>query len=735
MTELELSNGNAAKTNPKTIADGPTSTTTIVFSLAILVLLSLAGYQHAVSGTFVFDDTVAIVKNQDVNSKPTNLTAIFLHDFWGAPLNDVDSHKSYRPLTTLMFHIEYAHLQLRSKHMKIINLLLHCINTCLLWKLFINLSNVEEMTISFSNCQVSTIAAALFAVHPVHTEAVCGIVGRTELMFCLCLLLSLLTVIRKKSTSIEVWDIVIVGLALLGLLFKESAITILPTCILFNYIRQCLYKKPLWEQLEKLITLPNILYTLVCSILLVWRLWLQNFESPKFKTMDNPIAFSTNSWTRCLSQSFLYALNCWILFCPQWLSFDWALGCIEPIQSIVDIRLLSILFFYVFLILIIWRSKENLYLLLSMVFLVIPFLPASGLIKVGFVIAERVLYVPSIGFCLLVAYSFVNLADIIKNDKLLKLHKLLLMFVFFCFLLRTRERATDWITEEKLFSSALSVCPRNAKVTFKYLLFNKIIYSYIFQVHYNIARLATDKFERQKAFQHYHKAITLYPQYESALMNLGNLYREIGDLHTAEKYLMAALDVLPEFPAAWMNLGIVQSALKKYNAALKSYQKALVYRKRYAICHYNMGNLYLDLQQYSEAMHHWQESVALNAKQPKAWANILTMLDNRGLYEDAVRLSAKALEHLPKETGIMFIRANVFGKLQHYIEAEALYKSIIMVDPLNILYHTNLGVLYHRWGKVNLAIDSYQQALKLNPKNAKTAHDNLAKLLKRRREE
>lgn len=92
--------------------------------------------------------------------------------------------------------------------------------------------------------------------------------------------------------------------------------------------------------------------------------------------------------------------------------------------------------------------------------------------------------------------------------------------------LKTRHRAREWTNEELLFSSALSVCPDNAKV------------------YYNIARLATDKNDRVKAFQYYHKAISLYPEYESAIMNLGNLYREQGDLQTAEVYLKKSVEIL-----------------------------------------------------------------------------------------------------------------------------------------------------------------------------------------------
>ncbi|XP_017472263.1 PREDICTED: transmembrane and TPR repeat-containing protein CG5038 isoform X1 [Rhagoletis zephyria] len=683
----------------------------VLFYQCILILLCLAGYYHALNGSFVFDDTVAIVKNADVSTRHTNWTALLRNDFWGTPLVSVDSHKSYRPLTTLLFHLEYGRLGLRAKHMKIINLALHCVNTMLVWWL------LREFRFEFTNhTQVATMAAALFAIHPVHTEAVCGVVGRAELLFCLLYLIALLLTLQRSDLG-SLTDVLIVILTAVGIFFKETAITIPLACFLLDYTREQIFRHPWRTQLRHVCSPRNFILAICNIALMIFRLWLQDFQSPRFKPMDNPIAFNEDPLTRILSQNYLYVINWWILLCPQWLSFDWALGCIELIENVWDLRLQAVLAMYSLIIVACINSKTNFAPVFGLALMVIPFLPASGIIQVGFVIAERVLYVPSIGFCFLVAQALSYIY--ISNSKpwFMSIFKWMVMLLYACLLLRTRERSTQWLSEDRLFTSALKVCPNNAKV------------------HYNIARLATDRFDRDKALIHYHKAIKLYPQYESALMNLGNIYREMGELTVAEKYIAAALEVLPDFAAAWMNLGIVQSARKDYNNALKSYQNALKYRKNYAICHYNLGNLYLDMKKHSEAMRHWEEAVALNPRQPKAWANILTLLDNWVLYEDAIRLSSQALNHLPNETNIMFIRANVFGKLQRYVQAEELYKRVIEAEPLNVLFHTNLGVLYHRWDKLNAAIECYQNALKLSPENAITARENLSKLLRRKRKE
>ncbi|KAL7744365.1 hypothetical protein ACLKA6_001754 [Drosophila palustris] len=679
-------------------------------SILVLMCLICYGYGGLSGAKFVFDDTVAIVKNRNVYALPTNWTAIFSHDFWGAPLLSVDSHKSFRPLTTLMFHYEYALLGLNAAHMKFLNLLLHCVNTLLMWRLVRSLY-VEEIDIE----RWATISAALFAAHPVHTEAVSGVVGRAELMFglihLLCLMLTVASVDKPGCKSV----ILILLLTAIGMLFKESAVTIPLSCATLDYFQNGTYMLP--RKLQQRVITTRLRYG--CYIfgsvfLVVARLWWQNFEAPEFKTVDNPIAHNEHLLTRGLSQQYLLVMNFWLMLCPQWLCFDWALGCVNLVTSIWDMRLQAVIAFYSFILVALMNFRRLAGLILGLALMVIPFLPASGIIRVGFVIAERTLYVPSIGFCLLSVYGFLYCYNY-NADKAYWRNMLqtLIMLLFAVMMIRTRQRAAEWLNEETLFSSALQVCPNNAKV------------------HYNIARLATDTGNSTRAFQHYHKAIELYPEYESALMNLGNLYREHGQLLTAEKYIRAALIAYPAFPVAWMNLGIVQSAQKKFDEALHSYKEALKYRADYAVCYYNMGNLYLEQQRYAEALHHWQHAVTVNPRQPKAWANILTMLDNRGMYEDALRLSEQGLIQLPHEPSIMFIRANVLGKLKHYVEAESLYKQVIEMDPHNMLYHTNLGVLYHRWDKVQEAINSYRTAISLHASRATTARDNLGKLLKR----
>lgn len=164
---------------------------TLKTNLAILVLCALC-FGDSLHGSYVFDDTVAIVKNIDITHN-TPLKDIFSHDFWGFNLTSPQSHKSYRPLTSLMFRFEYQNLNFRSRGMKYMNLLLHFMNSSLIFQL------IKRLT---GNVRIASSASILFTIHPIHTEAVCGIVGRADLMFCLCFLIVLLSR-RLKGSKVK----------------------------------------------------------------------------------------------------------------------------------------------------------------------------------------------------------------------------------------------------------------------------------------------------------------------------------------------------------------------------------------------------------------------------------------------------------------------------------------------------------------------------------------------------
>ncbi|KAL7631046.1 UNVERIFIED_CONTAM: hypothetical protein RMT77_018666 [Armadillidium vulgare] len=226
-------------------------------------------------------------------------------------------------------------------------------------------------------------------------------------------------------------------------------------------------------------------------------------SAPTFSRQDNPVSFRNRFQTRLLSFSFLPAFNMWLLLCPWKLSHDWQMNSISLVEEVSDLRnVASISLFLSILCLFIkalkQKRKENDALIWSLAVMVCSFLPASNVFfRVGFVVAERILYIPSIGFCTLFGVGFLKTFRILQKrleNKRLKAAVLqvcqISVFLLFALLsMRTLRRNADWLSRERLLTSGLRALPQNAKM------------------HYNYANLCRDEGRSEDAIRFYLEAL------------------------------------------------------------------------------------------------------------------------------------------------------------------------------------------------------------------------------------
>ncbi|KAG1660756.1 Transmembrane and TPR repeat-containing protein 4 [Nymphon striatum] len=673
----------------------------VTFTIAILC------FANSYNANFVFDDSEAIVNNNDIQLG-TPLSKLFLNDFWGTTIFSNSSHKSFRPLTILSFRLNHwLHGSLEPHVFHLANIILHALVCVLVIPLFATVLSTSCKSRNFSfidayRCspRASLLCAILFATHPIHTESVAGVVGRAELLCALCFVFSFLLYVKSCASSgvVAVLTFIFsIMFSLMSLLCKEQGITVL----------------------ERFCSMIVRLFFLIIStiFMLLGRWYVMGGIAPSFQRVDNPASFMNSLLLRVINYNYIYSINIWLLIHPLWLCFDWSMGCVPLITSLLDPRFSIVLMFWGTVIymtystLFLVTDRHRKILIMSAALMIVPFLPASNVFfRVGFVIAERVLYIPSLGYCLLVILGF---------------HQICQQFTKI-------QRCSEWNNESLLFHSGLKVCPLNAKV------------------HYNIAKTAADSGDRNTAVLEYSEAIKLNPDYDQALNNLANILKDNGQLIEAEKLLLNAIYIRPDFAAAWMNLGIVQASLRKHNDAEKSYLIALSHRKRYPDCLYNLGNLYLEMQRYDDAYRVWKNATILKPTQTAAWNNMVIMLDSIDFFPNgsvlyrsvankrrkrrcnlkkAVEVAEEALYILPSEASLHFNFANTLGKLSQYEESELHFIQAIKLKSDNPTYYTNLGVLYHRWKKYDKAEKAYQMALKIN-QNAKSAQENLELLRK-----
>jgi len=99
---------------------------------SLLALLALYAFHNSMAGDFTFDDRYAILENQDM--KPTaNWSGILQHDFWGQSLASNSSHKSFRPLTTATFKLNYHLYERTTWSYHAVNVSLHAMATVLVY--------------------------------------------------------------------------------------------------------------------------------------------------------------------------------------------------------------------------------------------------------------------------------------------------------------------------------------------------------------------------------------------------------------------------------------------------------------------------------------------------------------------------------------------------------------------------------------------------------------------------
>ncbi|XP_026727390.1 transmembrane and TPR repeat-containing protein 4-like [Trichoplusia ni] len=723
----------------------------MAYKLLCIISLSSLPYLFTLTGDFVFDDSEAVVKNKDVITD--SWTEPFFNDFWGANIKSNLSHKSYRPLTILSFRINYwlNNKTLSAFQFKATNLICHVICCILVWKVYQSilyknnganitygdktkqklLNNIDENKRKWWMDQ-AYLSSLLFAVHPVHVEAVSGVVGRADLLAAITFFLAFL--FYKKSMTSHTYKYIYLFFTVLlsgiSMLCKENGITVLGFCLAYEVI----FKFRIWKRDPKVtktflniklhLSMDSVIRISIITVAIIGLLygrWLvMAGTKPEFKPIDNPAAFADSLFTKVATYNYVYFLNLLLFIWPKWLCYDWSMGCIQLVQNLTDSRiiLIAVMYLYGFLLLKSVISRKNMTshsrtTILAVSLIVIPFLPASNIFyPVGFVIAERILYIPSAGYCLLIVIGFRKL---LTGRKLLvcKSGVLIFLLLLLVYSARSWQRSMEWQNEYALFVSGLKVCPLNAKV------------------HYNVAKAADANHQVTWALAEYKEAIRLYPEYYQAMNNLANILKNQKQFGEAEFFFRSAVKLKRDFPAAWMNLGILLANTNRFEESEQAYKTAISYRRKYPDCFYNLGNLYLEMNKTEEAIDSWFQAINENPKHILAWTNVMALMDNTGQIDRALKVIPKVLTELPEAPSINFAIANMYGKINRYEEAERHFiKAIKLFDTqVQALHYANLGVLYHRWKKNDLAEEMYKKALKIDPK-FKTARKNLESLFR-----
>ncbi|XP_056366586.1 protein O-mannosyl-transferase TMTC1 isoform X2 [Oenanthe melanoleuca] len=743
---------------------------------AVLAGLCALCYGNSLRGEFVHDDVWAIVNNPDVRAVAP-VSAAFANDFWGKRMAENTSHKSYRPLCVLTFKLNILLAGMNPFYFHAVNVILHCLVTLVL------MYTCDKAV--FKDCRLAFVTALFFAVHPIHTEAVTGIVGRADVLACLLFLLAFLSYNRSVDhlyvgehfppTASPFFLLLSLFLGTCAMLVKETGVTVFGVCLVYDFFslsynglklngaipqrparlpvpspcgspqvppsgrengKQRCAPRGAWsswhpaaprEQRSGTLAVPsravwavrsyltannnqNFLYTarpflkraaLVISyviLVLYFRLWIMGGSMPMFSEQDNPASFSPYLLTRFLTYSYLLAFNAWLLLAPITLCYDWQVGSIPLVESIWDVRNLATVFLVLVMALLslhciaAFKKLEHKEVLVGLLFLVFPFIPASNLFfRVGFVVAERVLYMPSMGYCILFVHGLKKLSTWLNKWRITVPALFALLLLLFSW--KTVKQNEIWLSRESLFSSGVKTLPHNAKV------------------HYNYANFLKDQGRNIEAIYHYKTALKLYPRHASALNNLGTLTKDVVE---AKDYYRRALQLNPQHNRALFNLGNLLKSQGKKAEAVILLRDSIKYGPEFADAYSSLASLLAEQERLKEAEEVYKAGIENCPESSDLHNNYGVFLVDTGSPERAMSHYRQAILLSPAHHVAMVNLGRLHRSLGQNKEAEVWYKRALKVSrKAEIL--SPLGALYYNTGRYEEALQVYREAAALQP--------------------
>uniref|UniRef100_A0A8C2FAH8 Protein O-mannosyl-transferase TMTC3 n=1 Tax=Cyprinus carpio TaxID=7962 RepID=A0A8C2FAH8_CYPCA len=681
--------------------------------ICLLTGLVVGCYWNSLFCGFVFDDVSAILDNKDL--RPTTpLQNLFLNDFWGTPMSEERSHKSYRPLTVLTFRLNYLFSELSSSSYHLLNVVLHAV-VCVLFLHFCRL---------LLDRNTSLIAALLFAVHPIHTEAVTGVVGRAELLSSIFLLAAFLAYTKSKGADHSiVWTPIIstVFLVAVATLCKEQGITVIGICCIYEvFVAQGFTLPMLTDTLLQVLrgkdgfpyavlqTLLKLIVLIISTLLLVIvRVQVIQSQLPVFTRFDNPAAVSSTP-TRQLTFNYLLPVNAWLLLNPSELCCDWTMGTIPLVESLLDPRNLATVVFYAMLI------------------------EIFSLFLLSF----------SHGFKLLSQRGGLKRMSWLLMGVLLTTHAV-----------KTFNRNWDWESEYTLFTSALKVSRNNAKLwnNVGHALENQNSYEralrYFLQAtrvqpddigaHMNVGRTYKNLNRSREAEEAYLIAKSLMPQiipgrkyatrvapnHLNVYINLANLIRANDSrLEEADQLYRQAISMRPDFKQAYISRGELLLKMNKPSEAKDAYLRALELDHTNADLWYNLAIVNIEMKDPSEALRNFNRALDLNPRHKLALFNSALLMQESGeakLRPEANRRFLTYVKEEPDDANGYFNLGMLAMDANENEEAERWMREAIRLQPGFRSALFNLALLYSQSQRELDALPVLEELLRYHPEHVK----------------
>jgi len=583
----------------------------MLLGLALLVLVAHLPLRHS---EYIQDDTLAVEKNRIVARG--DLAEILSTSYWeGAEGND---RSLYRPVVIFSYALERKLTgQPDALVAHVVNLVLHFLVALALMALMLRIG---------AGRLAAGASAALFAVHPVHVEAVAGIVGRAELLAALWSLLALLfltyagpwgsrdpgALARRLAAGAS-------GICLFLALGSKEVAFATP----FLMIAVELLLRPhtsatssgWWARLGALIPggIAGLLYLALRVRALEMLVSVQQVHP-----MDN-ILVRIDGAERLFTSFGIVARYARLLLFPTRLSADYSGDTVAVETTWLAARALIGAFVLLScLVVVAWpvlsRRREAAaagpatppalqpLAAFAVLMFLMPYLVIGNLLFiVGAGVAERFMYLPSIGYCMLLGLLFERIRRLPplagrSSTQQLRLVVATVAMLSAAFALMTWNRCRDWRDEPTLFRSATQVTPESPRP------------------HLIVGRAIVQEGDPEAAIPHFDRILAQYPRYTNAWIEKGIALAALGRFAEAERSFRTAVEISPGHHAAHLNLALALRHQGRHEQAERSLKTALAWQPRASKVWAELGNLYLERGRYREAAEAYREAIALGRR-------------------------------------------------------------------------------------------------------------------------
>jgi protein O-mannosyl-transferase len=638
-----------------------------IYIYGTIVLTAFLLYANTIGHNYALDDAIVIKQNQFTKEGVSGIADLLNHDsftgFFGEK-KDLLSGGRYRPLSMISFAIEYQFFGLNPHISHLINIIFYALTGLLIFivlsKLLVD-KNDGKWFLS-----IPFIASLLFIVHPLHTEAIANIKGRDEI-FAMMGGLGAIWFSIKYSESKKIKFLWCSAICLfLGLMSKENTVAFIAIVPLSLFLFR---NSKIREYFVS--TIPLVISFIVFYIIRQSVLGEMSHQPPA-ELMNNPFAMAS------IHQKYatiFYTLGLYLklLFIPHPLTFDYYPYHIALVKWNDYRAYISLLLYFVLFIGALFMVKRYKAIGFGILYYLITlFIVSNLLFPIGTFMNERFLYMPSLGFCIILAFIFHSLTTDFKSGKryLSFLSLFILGLICLLFSIKTISRNRAWKDDFTLFTTDVKTSSESAKS-------NTMAGGALFEAAQKPENAALRKVYLETSLSYLEKAVKIYPEYSDALLLLGNVLYEYHNIDSAMACYLKILNKDPKYELVYGNINAVLSKYDDPDRKIAFYEN--IYRinpDRYDV-NYNLGLLY--------------------GKQKNDLVKSIFFL------EKALVIKPDGLDAL-KDIGV------AYGFKGNYVKSAGALEKAVALEPNNPQLLINLAITFQNMGNRAKAKELFEKA-------------------------